>query len=181
MNVLGIVGSPKKAGNTALLVEAVLEGAHDVGHNTTICYLCDFDISPLVARNGDIGYPQDDMIKLYPHLERMEALVLGTPIFYDHVSARTKLFIDRLHYYSITHSQECHRKFPQNVQFISIITYEWDKTDAYDAVIQWLNDRMKQYWKMQLVASLKAEGTHQKPVSERYMLLRNAKELGRTL
>ena len=181
MNILGIVGSPKKAGNTALLVEAVLEGAYEVGHDTTICYLCDFDIAPLVAKNDFISYPQDDMVKLYQFLERMEALVLGTPIYYDHVSARTKLFIDRLHYYSVNHSREYHRKFPQNVKFISIITYEWDKSDAYDTVIQWINERMKQYWKMQLVASLKAEGTHKIPVSERYMLLKNAKELGRTL
>ena len=180
MKVLGIVGSPKKAGNTALLVKAVLEGAHDVGHDTTICHLCDFDISPLIAKDDVISYPQDDMVKLYPYLERMDALVLGTPIYYDHVSARTKLFIDRLHYYSITHSQEHHQKFPQNVKFVSIITYEWDKTDAYDTVIQWINERMKQYWKMQLVASLKAEGTHKIPVSARYMLLKNANELGRT-
>jgi multimeric flavodoxin WrbA len=105
----------------------------------------------------------------------------GTPIYYDHVSARTKLFIDRLHFYSMTHGQEYHQKFQRNVKFISIVTFEWDKPDAYDAVIHWINERMNQYWKMQLVASLKAEGTHKTPVSERYMLLQNAKELGRTL
>jgi multimeric flavodoxin WrbA len=181
MNVVGVVGSPKKAGNTALLVEAVLDGAREVGHDTTICYLSEFNISPLTAENDVICYPQDDMGVLYPHIERMDALVLGTPIYYDHISARTKLFIDRLHYYSQTHGQEYYDKFPRNVKLISIITYEWDKTDAYDAVVHWINERMNQYWKMQLVASLKAEGTHKTPVSERYMLLMNAKELGRTL
>ena len=181
MKILGIVGSPKKAGNTAKLVEAVLDGAHGAGHDTTICYLCDFNISPLMAENDTISYPQDDMTKLYPFIESMDALVLGTPIYYDHVSARTKLFIDRLHFYSMTHGQEYHQKFPRNVKFISIVTYEWDKPDAYDAVIHWINERMNQYWKMQLVASLKAEGTHKTPVSERYMLIQNAKELGRTL
>jgi multimeric flavodoxin WrbA len=181
VKILGIVGSPKKAGNTAQLVEAVLEGAREAGHDTTLCYLCDFNIAPLDAENDVIRYPRDDMTKLYPHIESMDVLVLGTPIYYDHVSARTKLFIDRLHYYSITHGSEYHHKFPRDVKLISIITYEWDKPDAYDTVIQWINERMNQYWKMQLIVSLKAEGTHKKPVSERYMLLRNAKEIGRTL
>jgi multimeric flavodoxin WrbA len=181
VNILGIVGSPKKAGNTARLVEAILEGAREKGHDTTICHLCDYTLSPLDAENDVIRYPQDDMTRLYPYIESMDVLVLGTPIYYDHVSARTKLFIDRLHYYSITHGSEYHQKFPRDVKLISIITYEWDKTDAYDAVIQWINERMSQYWKMQLVASLKAEGTHKRPVHERYMLLQNAKEIGRTL
>jgi len=53
--------------------------------------------------------------------------------------------------------------------------------DAYDDVLEWMNERLEHYWKMQVVASLKAEGTHSKPVPERESLLRKAKEIGSNL
>ena len=181
MKVVGIVGSPKREGNTAKLVEAVMEGAKEAGHETMLVYLCELNIGPLEAKKEKITYPKDDMVQLYPHLETMGALVLGTPIYYDQVSARTKLFIDRLHYYSKTHGEEYRQRFPYNVKSVNIITHEWDKLDAYDEVLEWMKGRLEHYWKMQVVASLIAEGTHGRPVAEREALLQQAKELAPNL
>ena len=88
MKVLGIVGSPKREGHTAKLVEAVLAGAIEAGHEADIYHLSDLEIGPIQARDGTLVYPDDDMARLYPHLESMDALVLGTPVYYDHVSSR---------------------------------------------------------------------------------------------
>lgn len=46
MKVLGLVGSPRKEGNTDLLVSAILNGAAASGHETEKVYLYDFDIAP---------------------------------------------------------------------------------------------------------------------------------------
>jgi multimeric flavodoxin WrbA len=181
MKVLGIVGSPKREGHTAKLVEAVLAGAIEAGHEADIYHLSDLEIGPIQARDGTLVYPDDDMARLYPHLESMDALVLGTPVYYDHVSSRTKLFIDRLHYYSKTHGEEYRRRFPDGVKAITLITQGAGDPDRYDYVLDWMKGRLEYYWNMEVVASLKAEATGRNPVEKRVDLLERAREIGRSL
>lgn len=181
MKVLGIVGSPRREGHTARLVEEVLQGAKEAGHEAEIFYLCDLEIGPLEAEGGRIVYPEDDMMRLYPHIESMGALVLGTPIYYDHVSARTKLFIDRLHYFSKTHGEEYRRRFPDGVKAVTAITYEAGGPDRYDYVLDWMKRRLEHYWSMEVVVGLKAEATGRNPVKERPDLLRKARKMGQSL
>ncbi|MGQ9680795.1 MAG: flavodoxin family protein [Candidatus Bathyarchaeia archaeon] len=182
MKVLGIVGSPHRDGNTATLVKAVIEGAREKGHETILFNLIDFKIEPLSTAEGKrVSYPEDDMVKLYPHIETMGALVLGTPVYYDNVSDRTKLFIDRLHYYSKTHGGEYRSRFPENVKAVTIIAYEWENPDGYDEILRWMNQTLEGYWGMRIIGSLKADSTTKKPVRERRDLLEKARQLGRTL
>jgi multimeric flavodoxin WrbA len=182
MKVLGVVGSPHKDGNTAALVEAVLEGARGKGHEIKLIQLTDLTIGPLGSAEGKkVSYPDDDMGKLYPHIETMRALVLGTPIYYDHVSDRTKLFIDRLHYYSKTHGQEYRERFPENAKAVTIITYEWENPAVYTEVLDWINRTLKHYWNMNIVGSLKVEDTTNNPVKKRKDVLEKARHMGMTL
>lgn len=182
MKVLGIVGSPHRDGNTATLVKTVLEGARENGHEIFLFNLIDFKIEPLSSAEGKrVSYPEDDMMKLYPHIEMMGALVLGTPIYYDNVSDRTKIFIDRLHYYSKTHGEEYRSRFPDDAKAVTIITYEWENPEGYDETLKWLNQTLEDYWRMKVVGSLKADSTTKKPVKERRDLLEKARQLGRSL
>jgi len=182
MKVLGIVGSPHKDGNTGTLVKTVLEGASDKGHEISLFNLVDFKIEPLSSAEGkSVSYPEDDMVRLYPHIETMGAFVLGTPIYYDNVSDRTKVFIDRLHYYSKTHGEEYRSRFPDHVKAVTIITYEWDNPEGYDEVLKWMNQTLEGYWKMKVIGSLKADNTTKRPVKERRNLLEKARQLGRSL
>jgi len=181
MKVLGIVGSPNHDGHTAILVEAVIAGAISAGHFADIFYLSDMEIGPIQAGGGVLEYPEDDMARLYSYLENMEALVLGTPIYYDHVSSRTKLFIDRLHYYSVSHGEEYRRRFPDGVKAVTIITQGAGNLDKYDYVLEWMNGRLEHYWNMEVVASLKAESTGRNPVEKREELRNKSMEIGRGL
>jgi multimeric flavodoxin WrbA len=181
LNVLGVVAGPRRNGNTGVLVKTVLEGAKEGGHEVEEIFLGEMDIGPIQALDGKLVYPEDDMVKLYPKIESMEALIFGTPIYYDHVSARAKLFIDRLHYYSRTHGEEYRNKFPDGVKIINIITYAWDNPNGYNQILDWLKGRMEGYWNMDVVGHLKAEGTNKRRVSEREDLLRNSRDLGRSL
>jgi multimeric flavodoxin WrbA len=181
LKVLGIVGSPRRRGNTAALVEAVLEGAAEAGHEAEIFYLGELELGPITEEGSGLYYPGDDMERLYPHLETMDALVLGTPIYYDHVSSRTKLFIDRLHYYSRTHGEEYRRRFSDGVKAVTVITQGAGNPDRYDYVLEWMKGRLEYYWNMKVVASLKAESTGSKPVEKREELLERGREIGRGL
>lgn len=181
MKVLGIVAGPRKTGHTARLVEETMRGAEEAGHETVVYYLSDMEIKPLDEGENGYLYPDDGFTELMPHIESMGALVFGTPIYYDHVSSRAKLFIDRLYFYSKSHGEEYRKKFPDGVKFVNAVTCGWDNAGAYDEVVEWLNGRMTNYWKMIIHGSLKAHGTGKNPVKENRELLKRARELGKSL
>jgi len=190
--VLGIVASPRNSGNTAILVKEVLKGAKEKGYETDLKCLGDLRINPLIASASDrqsiwssysnkpygVTVPKDDMELIYPSLEKMNVLVFGTPIYFDHVSARAKTFIDRLIYYIEESTKD---RFPKNVRVVIIITYEDDDPEAYSSVVEWIKNTLEEYFKMKVVASLQAEDTVKNPVANREDLLKKARQIGRNL
>jgi len=178
--VLGIVAGPRCSGNTAALVEEVLRGAGDAGRETGLLCLGKLAIGPLVESSGGEPFgvtgPEDDMLGIFRSLEGMGAFVFGSPIYYDHISARTKTFIDRLIYYN-----DKKDRFPGGIPAVLAITYEWNKATAYDDVMDWMVERFEHYFKMEVVGKLVAEGTSRTPVSDRPELLEKAYEAGRLL
>jgi len=190
--VLGIVASPRNSGNTAILVKEVLKGAEEKGYEIDLKCLGDFRINPLIASASDkqsiwspysdkpygVTVPEDDIEMIYPSLEKMNVLVFGTPIYFDHVSARAKIFIDRLIYYIEESTKD---RFPKNVRTVIIVTYEWDKSEAYGSVVEWIKNTLEEYFKMKIVASLQAEDTVKNPVANREDLLKKARQIGMNL
>ncbi len=100
MNIIGFIASPRKEGNTAWIVNKILEGSKEQGAQTQVWYSSELDIKPckgcLGCRKGDGCVINDDMQKLYDALEWADALVLGSPIYMGQMSAQAKIFTDRL-------------------------------------------------------------------------------------
>ena len=99
MKICGIIGSPKKNGNVDLLVSQVMKGTRAQGAKTHKIYLNDLNIKPCQSCGVD-PYPKyclfdDDMKLIYDTLESCDAIILGSPVYFDTVSAQTKLMIDR--------------------------------------------------------------------------------------
>ena len=97
--MLGISGSPRRGGNTDLLLAEVLRGAESSGAEVKTIVLCQLDVAPcehcddcLVAGECSI---QDDMQPIYRELERADRLVLASPIHFMGVTAQMKAMIDR--------------------------------------------------------------------------------------
>jgi multimeric flavodoxin WrbA len=180
--ILGIVAGPHSSGNTAVLVKEILKGADGKGYEPDLVCLGDLKIGHLVDCSSEKPYgvigPEDDMVEVYPLLEGMSAFVLGTPIYFDHVAGRAKTFIDRLIYYS---NDERKDSFPRDVPAVIVVTYEWDRPDAYAGVVEWMTERLEHYFKMKVVASIAAENTLKSPVAEREDLLEKAFEIGSML
>jgi len=101
MNVMGFVGSPRKKGNTAWIINKILEGAKEQGAETKTWYFNDLDINPcqgcFCCKQGDMCCVlRDDMQKIYDALTHADILVLGSPIYMGQMSAQAKIFVDRL-------------------------------------------------------------------------------------
>ena len=55
MKILGISGSPRKGGNSEILLEKSLEGASDSGSQTEKIVLADLNISPIPAEEASLN------------------------------------------------------------------------------------------------------------------------------
>jgi multimeric flavodoxin WrbA len=99
MKVLALYGSPRKEGNTALLLQELVKGLRAGGGDATELFLCDLQILPCVADHScsETGecFLQDDMQAMYNHLLAHDCIVLAAPIFFYNVNAQTKALIDR--------------------------------------------------------------------------------------
>ncbi|MFC1984020.1 flavodoxin family protein [Chloroflexota bacterium] len=99
MKVLGIVCSPRKGGNTEILVEEALAGAREAGAQSEIVLVAGKNIAPcdgcLSCRKTSECKIKDDMQPIYQQLEMADAIIFGTPVYLCNVSAQAKIVMDR--------------------------------------------------------------------------------------
>lgn len=101
MNIIGIIGSQRKEGNTAWIVNQILEGAKEQGAETQALYFSDLDIHACrgcwACHNSDQGCViKDDMQKLNEAIDRANVIVFGSPIYMMQMSAQAKIIVDRM-------------------------------------------------------------------------------------
>ena len=101
MKILALIGSPRKKGNTDLLVEQILEGSRANGHVTEKLYLYDYTISLCVdcrsCKKGDyVCCLNDKMQQIYAKMDGADVLVFGTPIYWYGPTAKMKMLLDRM-------------------------------------------------------------------------------------
>lgn len=99
MRVLAIAGSPRRGGNTDLLLERAIAGARDAGARIETVTLCELQIAPCRHCDGCLAEGrcviEDDMQALYPRLREADRLILASPVFFMGIAAQTKAMIDR--------------------------------------------------------------------------------------
>lgn len=97
--ILGILGSPRKGGNTELLLDKVLEAARRKGAKVKKIILNELKFSPCLEcekiRKDGVCIVEDELTPLYSEIENADGIVLASPIFFGSVSAQTKMMIDR--------------------------------------------------------------------------------------
>jgi multimeric flavodoxin WrbA len=97
--IIAFNGSPVKDGNTDLITREVLRGAEESGFTSEHVYLNDLTITACQScgesPGGKLCLFEDD---LFPYLHKFassDIVVVASPIYFDTISAQTKLFIDR--------------------------------------------------------------------------------------
>ncbi|MBM3148631.1 MAG: flavodoxin family protein [Chloroflexi bacterium] len=99
MRILGICCSPRKGGNTEILVREALGAAREVGCETELILIAEKDIAPCDGCGSCLATAackiKDDMQQVYDELERADGIIFGTPVYFINVSAQAKAVIDR--------------------------------------------------------------------------------------
>jgi multimeric flavodoxin WrbA len=99
MKVIGICASPRK-GNTEQMVSWVLSACAASGAEIELVNLRDIDMEQCRGCNECYGKGKhcvidDDIFSLFDRMENTDALVFGTPNYFNNVSGLMKCFIDR--------------------------------------------------------------------------------------
>jgi multimeric flavodoxin WrbA len=99
MQVLALLGSPRKGGNSEVLMEAVARGMHEAGGRVETVRLCDLKINPCISCGGCDKTGEcvvlDDMAALYPKILAAKRIVIASPIFFYNITAQAKAMVDR--------------------------------------------------------------------------------------
>ena len=97
--ILAIYGSPRRKGNTTILLNHAAQGATEAGAQVEKIVLRDLKMSPCleIYRCKETGrcVIQDDFQMIYDHLLSCQGLMMASPIFFYTVSAHTKILMDR--------------------------------------------------------------------------------------
>jgi multimeric flavodoxin WrbA len=99
MNVIAFLGSPRKNGNTELLLRQAINGIEAAGHTVRTFNLNDAKIRPCQDCGGCEKTGEciidDDMTAISAGIRAAERVILASPIFFFGLSAQTKIMIDR--------------------------------------------------------------------------------------
>jgi len=99
LRVLGIAGSPRRGGNTDLLLAEVMRGAASRGAEVKTIILNDLKITPCQHCDACLEAGRcridDDMQMVYRELEDADRIVLTSPIQFMGITAQMKAMIDR--------------------------------------------------------------------------------------
>lgn len=99
MKVLALNGSPRKGGNTEILLEETLKGVREQGAEVTRYNLNTMRLTPCQDCGGcdDSGLCvlKDDMQAIYEDIRTADRIIAASPVFFYSVSAQLKIVIDR--------------------------------------------------------------------------------------
>lgn len=153
MKIVGIIGSQRKNGNTAVLVQETLKPFKEQGVETEMIYLGDYKFVDCNGCEGcketNICVKKDGMQKLYPVIKEADAIVIGSPSYFYNVTAIMKAFIDRMY---------CLFTFDENDRSVWVSTNETSKRKyaCVIAVCEQKNEADMGYTAEAMVKSLEA-------------------------
>jgi multimeric flavodoxin WrbA len=109
MKVIGIVGSPRKKGNTELLTEHVLKAISEEGLDTELIRLAGREIKPCNAceqcRTEERCAIEDDFMPIYLKMKKADGIILASPVYYGSASALIKALMERAGHIAPNHGE----------------------------------------------------------------------------
>jgi len=99
VKVIGIVCSPRKGGNTEIMVREALNTVQEQGGETELITVYDKTINPCDGCFGcektSICHINDDMQEIYQKMLEADGIIIGTPVYFHNVTAQAKAIMDR--------------------------------------------------------------------------------------
>ena len=117
MRVVAFNGSPKKEGNTYLLVQRVFEELKNEGIKTEYIHFggkplrgCTACLKCVENKDKKCVLPDDGLNDYVAKMEQAEGIILASPVYFSNVTAEMKALIDRVGYVSKANGTLLRRK-----------------------------------------------------------------------
>jgi len=104
MRLLSVNGSPRKEGNTSMMLKRVYTPLAEAGVEVDDVYLHGLDFAPCTActvcmKKKDrrcYGYEDDDCNDVIDRVIASDVILLGSPVYFGSVTGQIKAFMDRV-------------------------------------------------------------------------------------
>ncbi len=114
MKALGIVGSPRKNGNTEALTRHVLRAIREEGLETELLRLCELEIKGCnaceVCKKEERCPIKDDLFPIYNKMKQVDAIIFASPVYFGSATPNIKAVMDRAGYIAIYNGRPFERK-----------------------------------------------------------------------
>jgi len=184
MKVLGINGSGRIDGNTAVLVKGFLEGAAEAGAETELIQLAPWSLRGCNAckrcKDDHRCVVKDDMQHFYDIAPETDVLFLASPIYLDHITGQLMTFIQRTYCYI---GRALENYWPRDgVRAAVGITYGEGNPHTYDDVNDWMEARLKFYYRIPTLDKFVVQAcSHDRLIEASHPEVERARALGRSL
>lgn len=131
MNVLAFNGSPRKEWNTATLLQEALAGAASKGADCEMFHLYDLNYKgckscfACMMRDGK-NYGrcavQDDLAPILSQIEKADAIILGSPIYFARTTGEMRSFMERMWFPYLEYADPWRSSFPRKIKTAMIYT-----------------------------------------------------------
>jgi multimeric flavodoxin WrbA len=117
MKVLGISGSPRRGGNTDILINLALEALAAEGFETEFLSLSERPVKPCVACGGCFVSDEIRCVQNDPAFEGVlekfaaaDGILVGSPVYFGSATPQIMALLDRVGYVSRKHPELLRRK-----------------------------------------------------------------------
>ncbi len=159
MKLIAVNGSPRKEGNTAILLSHAMQGAASKGFETERVDLCNLNFKGCIScfacklKDGK-SYGkcavQDELSPVLAKIYESDALLLGSPNYIGSPTGMMKAFIERLVYPYIVYDPNWSTLFPKKIPVVFIYTMsssaDWMKKMGYDQSTFFLENIFKLFF-----------------------------------
>jgi multimeric flavodoxin WrbA len=99
MQVIAVIGSPRRHGNTEILAEEALKAVSLEGLETEIVPLAGLDIrgccACMACAKSETCSIQDDLMPVYAKMKAADGIILASPVYYGSCTALLKGLMER--------------------------------------------------------------------------------------
>ncbi len=143
MNVIAINGSPRKTWNTAQMLESALQGCADVGAETELVHLIDYQFKGCIScfackRLGGPSYAKcavnDDLKPILERIWAADALIIGAPVYFGDVTADLRALLERLWFSVLMYNKEHMIRAPKRLPVKIILTTNAPQANFHTAL-----------------------------------------------
>ena len=182
MYALAVNGSPRKGGNTEILLQEVLAELKNGGWETELVKVGGTAIRGCIAcgkcfenKDNECSVKKDNFNEIFKKMLKADAMILGSPTYFAAVSADLKALIERAGYVAYANGHI----FSGKIGAAVVAVRRGGATHVYDTINHMFQmSRMilpgSTYWNM-------GYGLHQKEVLEDQEGLNNMRHLGKSI